>query len=185
MLIEDGHITFESAHNKDINFKTNFGQIKLNGIQIQDLLKLLNNYKNDQQQLTLNQQPLFSKLTQSFNELKDKLKNYDRLQDDVKEMKDAIKQMLNDNKIKPDNVYKTVTGFKRMKKVVDLFKTLMDLDECASNPCKNGAKCLDLFGGYVCQCTDGWTSKDCDQDIDECERDNILFILNFKFYHFF
>ena len=138
-------------------------------MQIQDLLKLLNNYKGDQQQLTLNQQPQLNRLTQTVSDLKDKLKNYERLQDDVKEMKDVLKKMLNDNKIKPDSVYKAVVGYKKMKKVFDKFKDLLDVNECQSNPCKNGAQCLDLFGNYLCQCPDGWQGKDCGLDVDECK----------------
>lgn len=166
---QDGNIVFEAAHNKDISFKSNFGQIKLNGVQIQDLLKLVASYKGDQQQLSLNQQPQIGKLTQSINDLKEKLKNYDKLQDDVKELKEAVKQMLNDNKIKPEAVGRAAGGYKKMKKVFDKLKDLLKVNECEPNPCKNSATCLDLFGDYLCQCADGWSGKNCDQDIDECE----------------
>lgn len=169
IYLEDGHITFESAHNKDINFRSNFGQIKLNGIQIQDLLKLITNYKNDQQQLMQNHHPQMIKLTQSITELKDQLKNYDNLVDDVKMLKDKIKLMLNDDKIKPENVQKSISGFNKMKKTVDKFKDLLEINECQSKPCKNSATCIDLFGDYFCQCTDGWVGKDCNEDIDECK----------------
>lgn len=108
------------------------------------------------------------KLNQQVTELKDKLKDYDRLQDDVKALKDTIKEMLNDNKIKPEKVYQSVSGYRKIRKLVDKFKDLMEVDECKSNPCKNEATCLDLFGSYLCSCTDGWTGKDCSQDIDEC-----------------
>lgn len=30
-----------------------------------------------------------------------------------------------------------------------------DVDECASTPCKNGAKCLDGPNTYSCMCTEG------------------------------
>lgn len=30
-----------------------------------------------------------------------------------------------------------------------------DVDECASTPCKNGAKCLDGPNTYTCVCTEG------------------------------
>lgn len=30
-----------------------------------------------------------------------------------------------------------------------------DIDECASTPCKNGAKCIDGPNMYTCQCTEG------------------------------
>lgn len=30
-----------------------------------------------------------------------------------------------------------------------------DIDECASTPCKNGAKCVDGPNTYSCECTEG------------------------------
>lgn len=30
-----------------------------------------------------------------------------------------------------------------------------DMDECASTPCRNGAKCLDRPNGYECRCAEG------------------------------
>ena len=34
---------------------------------------------------------------------------------------------------------------------------------CASQPCKNGGKCLDGWGTYRCQCPDGYGNKDCSE----------------------
>lgn len=31
----------------------------------------------------------------------------------------------------------------------------IDIDECASTPCQNGAKCLDRPNAYECRCTEG------------------------------
>lgn len=31
----------------------------------------------------------------------------------------------------------------------------VDIDECASTPCHNGAKCLDRPNGYECECAEG------------------------------
>lgn len=31
----------------------------------------------------------------------------------------------------------------------------IDIDECSSTPCLNGAKCLDLPNGYECECAEG------------------------------
>jgi hypothetical protein len=58
-----------------------------------------------------------------------------------------------------------------------------DIDDCANNPCHNGATCINLEGipnnppdeyGYDCECTVGltgsknWLGHDCDIDEDEC-----------------
>eukprot|EP01065_Artemidia_motanka_P041243 TRINITY_DN5312_c0_g1_i1.p1 TRINITY_DN5312_c0_g1~~TRINITY_DN5312_c0_g1_i1.p1 ORF type:complete len:3109 (+),score=985.10 TRINITY_DN5312_c0_g1_i1:86-9412(+) len=42
-----------------------------------------------------------------------------------------------------------------------------DVDDCASNPCKNGA-CTDLVNSYKCTCTAGWEGDNCDRDINAC-----------------
>jgi len=44
----------------------------------------------------------------------------------------------------------------------------IDIDECASNPCVNGAPCMDEISFYVCLCLGGFTGTECQIDIDEC-----------------
>ncbi|KAL9966600.1 hypothetical protein ACROYT_G024702 [Oculina patagonica] len=44
-----------------------------------------------------------------------------------------------------------------------------NIDEClASNPCLNGATCLNIPGGYRCICQPGYNGKNCESDINEC-----------------
>lgn len=42
---------------------------------------------------------------------------------------------------------------------------------CQSNPCQHGGKCVDGWGTYLCECTEGWSDKDCSQ----CEYNIIIF----------
>ncbi|XP_077468678.1 protein eyes shut homolog isoform X2 [Stigmatopora argus] len=44
----------------------------------------------------------------------------------------------------------------------------VDVNECGSSPCHNGAICQDLINSYVCQCGSGWTGLHCEDDINEC-----------------
>ena len=37
-----------------------------------------------------------------------------------------------------------------------------DIDECVPAPCKNGATCVDLVGGYRCDCVPGYTGSNCE-----------------------
>uniref|UniRef100_A0A1A9WD06 Cubilin n=1 Tax=Glossina brevipalpis TaxID=37001 RepID=A0A1A9WD06_9MUSC len=43
-------------------------------------------------------------------------------------------------------------------------------NECTQipEPCKNGGTCYDGYKDFYCECTEGWTGKTCEQDIDEC-----------------
>uniref|UniRef100_A0AAR2IKU9 Neurogenic locus notch homolog protein 1 n=1 Tax=Pygocentrus nattereri TaxID=42514 RepID=A0AAR2IKU9_PYGNA len=52
--------------------------------------------------------------------------------------------------------------------ICNFFHMIVDNDECASTPCKNGAKCIDGPNMYTCQCTEGYTGQHCETDIDEC-----------------
>lgn len=40
---------------------------------------------------------------------------------------------------------------------------IIEVDECQSSPCLNGATCVDLENGYRCQCAEGWQGDTCDQ----------------------
>ncbi|XP_052789096.1 protein crumbs-like isoform X2 [Mya arenaria] len=44
----------------------------------------------------------------------------------------------------------------------------LEIDECASNPCKNDAACSDHANNYTCTCRPGYGGKKCDIDINEC-----------------
>ena len=37
-----------------------------------------------------------------------------------------------------------------------------DTDECASNPCENGASCTDEVDGYSCECAAGYVGTTCE-----------------------
>ncbi|KAI1900651.1 hypothetical protein AGOR_G00052110 [Albula goreensis] len=45
----------------------------------------------------------------------------------------------------------------------------VNIDECESAPCQNGASCEDLINSYKCVCSPGYTGVDCEVDIDECD----------------
>ncbi len=44
-----------------------------------------------------------------------------------------------------------------------------DIDECASNPCLNGASCVDKFNAFECQCLSGFRGAQCQLSVDECQ----------------
>ena len=40
---------------------------------------------------------------------------------------------------------------------------LSEINECSPNPCKNGAKCVDLVGSFRCECKPGFTGANCEK----------------------
>ena len=47
-----------------------------------------------------------------------------------------------------------------------LFKDIFD--ECYSGPCQNGGSCENLLGDYRCNCTSGFTGRQCDIGMYYC-----------------
>ena len=39
---------------------------------------------------------------------------------------------------------------------------ILDIDECASQPCQNNGKCTDGINGYSCTCEPGYTDTHCE-----------------------
>lgn len=44
----------------------------------------------------------------------------------------------------------------------------IEIDECMSQPCENGARCTDLINDFRCDCPRGFFGKRCSSDVDEC-----------------
>ena len=44
----------------------------------------------------------------------------------------------------------------------------ININECASSPCWNGATCNDAVNGYTCSCLPGYYGVNCHLDTDEC-----------------
>jgi hypothetical protein len=38
---------------------------------------------------------------------------------------------------------------------------ISDINECASEPCRNGGACADKVNGYICSCQQGYTGINC------------------------
>ncbi|XP_066904779.1 protocadherin-like wing polarity protein stan isoform X2 [Halyomorpha halys] len=38
---------------------------------------------------------------------------------------------------------------------------------CSSSPCQNGGTCRESWGGFLCDCQDGWSGSDCSQGVGQ------------------
>ncbi|XP_045472679.1 protein eyes shut [Harmonia axyridis] len=47
-----------------------------------------------------------------------------------------------------------------------------EINECLSNPCRNGAVCVDLLADYNCACSFGFMGKNCEEEMHICETNN-------------
>ncbi|XP_053557445.1 versican core protein [Bombina bombina] len=45
----------------------------------------------------------------------------------------------------------------------------MDIDECQSNPCRNGAACVDHENSFTCICLPSYSGSLCEQDTEICD----------------
>ncbi|CAL8367128.1 unnamed protein product [Gadus morhua 'NCC'] len=43
-----------------------------------------------------------------------------------------------------------------------------NINDCESNPCRNGGTCIDKVSVYQCICGDGWEGEHCEINIDDC-----------------
>lgn len=43
-----------------------------------------------------------------------------------------------------------------------------ETNECDSQPCYNGATCIDGKNNFTCKCPSSWKGRTCQEDVDEC-----------------
>jgi len=46
---------------------------------------------------------------------------------------------------------------------ISLNNSCLDINECASDPCKNGGECKDEINQFTCTCAEGWTGNTCEE----------------------
>ncbi|VDP12982.1 unnamed protein product [Onchocerca flexuosa] len=55
-----------------------------------------------------------------------------------------------------------------LKSHIALLDNRLKRDECADNPCMNGATCIDLYNKFMCLCPLHFEGETCENRIDEC-----------------
>lgn len=54
----------------------------------------------------------------------------------------------------------------------------IDINECNSNPCMNGATCIDNIASFTCSCPIGIVGKLCEINVDDCEVSINFFLIH-------
>lgn len=50
----------------------------------------------------------------------------------------------------------------------------LEIDECESNPCRNGGRCLDRFNMFLCECPSGFSGAICDTNVCACLLSGVI-----------
>lgn len=127
VLLQDGNLVFISAAHKNISFLSPFGHVLVNGIDLTDLLQAAHLLHSDQN-LNLNK-----------NSEQSEKENYFSVKNDLKKAQSTINEMLNNGKIRPFRVYKTITEFRKVKSQLNKLVKVSDLKKGNTN-CKNNKK---------------------------------------------
>lgn len=44
---------------------------------------------------------------------------------------------------------------------------LVNTDECAQKPCRNGGSCVDGINSYTCRCATGYSGTNCEGELEQ------------------
>ena len=173
-MVDDGHLIFASAINKNITFRVSGGG-KINfpstGSPSQDSGDpgghvviggggAIGNVRALEERIqrledTVNADPGLPQrlraIEERISQLQSRHDNQDSssLQSDVDTLKTDVRQI---------------------KRLMRRMWRRLNTDDCASNPCSNGGTCVNTYSGYFCQCPDNWEGSRCDEDVNECSR---------------
>ena len=51
--------------------------------------------------------------------------------------------------------------------------SILDIDDCKNNPCRNNGTCVDGIAAYTCNCPVGFSGTDCEISKCKCQSRNI------------
>ena len=50
----------------------------------------------------------------------------------------------------------------RKRRRILIFIFILDIDDCADEPCQNGGACVDQVNDFMCNCADGYEGETCE-----------------------
>ncbi|RWS11455.1 cubilin-like protein, partial [Dinothrombium tinctorium] len=175
LYVKDGHLIFETATNKNITFKSSSGgSIIVNNENLGTLVNLAKVSLADLKQLTSTHisgiQEKINGLEQQISSLTTTVNNFNVVQQNVTRLSQTIELILGSGseKLTPLRIRRAVLNIYKWRKDFNRLKRLLSQNECESNPCKNGATCIDTYNSFVCRCPSGWQGPTCEEDVNEC-----------------
>lgn len=157
-LTEDGNFVIESAVDRNITFRL-LGRscVKINDINVMNLIRPTGNSS-----LPPNTAMRLNRLETRMNSMNVGTPNRGVL-NRLTRLENRVRNITGDVRLAGIN--------RRLRALENRLNTLMNSlnsDNCTSNPCKNGATCMNAINGYLCKCPDAWTGDSCEQDVNEC-----------------
>ncbi|EDV99540.1 cubilin homolog [Drosophila grimshawi] len=165
IISKDGNLIFESGANRNISFRLS-GNSRLIINEEYDVLQLL--------------MPISGSKKRLSGDVKDEWSGPDDfldLQGLADQLVDFKSQAfgvngLNWTLLQIANRTRYLVVLRRRLTNVDLklrnLKAKLKLNNCRSNPCKNGGSCVNSYNGYRCQCRPSFVGTTCEKDVNEC-----------------
>ncbi|XP_068906568.1 cubilin-like isoform X2 [Tenebrio molitor] len=165
IIAQDGNLIFYAAEHKNISLQTQGrGGIHVNGIDLHQAAKTANSAFEAMKKYQISFESSFKRLSeveqlldhQSFPKISNKANTSSEIPVNSLSVVRSVRRL-----------NRRVTALQRTVRSLTL---LLNIDECNSNPCKNGGSCQDLFGDFLCHCPSEWEGPLCQKDVNECAR---------------
>lgn len=65
-------------------------------------------------------------------------------------------------RVRPDSASVIIMIMFYTVSIAPFFRFIADINDCESNPCRNGGTCIDKVSVYQCICGDGWEGDHCE-----------------------
>ncbi|XP_011500246.1 PREDICTED: cubilin-like, partial [Ceratosolen solmsi marchali] len=178
----NGNLYITSAKDKNITLKTlGNGNLNINEINLLHIimtaqnasrlverwkLGILNDIESTIQRLT--------RIIEGPNGLIRKMNSFEYSSyPTVNNSKSSTSSSIIENKANIFTTFQVRSINNRLRRLEKKFRTItvkLRTNECLSDPCQNGATCIDHYDTFQCQCTPEWEGTLCTKDVNECER---------------
>ncbi|XP_037817925.1 cubilin homolog [Lucilia sericata] len=161
--LKSGGLILEAAYDRNITFRlSRDSSLFLNKVNLMDKIR---------QRYTPAIPDIDAKLTDTYStdDLKSEIQ---KLHDDLERFAHRVMTSQNHTRrtLQLGVIRRNLGRINRLNGRLLALERKLKKDECAeaTEPCKNGGTCYDSYNGFHCECTEGYTGKTCEKDVDEC-----------------